>query len=478
MARITRMLQKIFGLSGNNGIVGSAQASGGTLSQDLSDLQSLGAFSTGFTAVVESGKKLPPLEEMQSLSYIATTQLAYLFQEGIPEYDATTTYFTNSIVKQSSSTILYRSLTNTNLGNALTDIVNWQKCGDLLNLSVTPTAQQFNAIINGDFNIWQRGTSFSAVASGTYTADRFRYDTQNTTAIHTISQSTDVPTVIAAGRLYNYSLSAACTTADASVGSTDFVSILQVIEGYNWLPLAQQVITLSFWVKDTKTGIHCTYLTGGGKSYVAEYTVNLSDTWEYKTITFSASPSTGSWNYTNQTGVILGFPLMVGSSRQTTGGSWQTGDFEGTSNIVNSCDSTSNVFKICGTQLQIGSIVTALQNKTIDEELLSCRRYFERLMGDATSSVVCSGFAVTTTSAYGVLNFSLKRILPTLSVDSNTHFQFSDSTGANIASGIAFALPSKTNARIALTVTGAIINNPGDIETNTTGYIDINAEFS
>ncbi len=81
------------------------------------------------------------------------------------------------------------------------------------------TAQK-NLIINGDFDIWQRGTSFAAAANATFTADRWKY-IKTGTMVHTISRSTDVPTVAESGHLSNYSLLADCTTVDSSADATD-----------------------------------------------------------------------------------------------------------------------------------------------------------------------------------------------------------------------------------------------------------------
>ena len=45
-----------------------------------------------------------------------------------------------------------------------------------------------NKIINGDFGIWQRGTSFSNPSNGAYTADRWAIGHNGTGATRTISQ--------------------------------------------------------------------------------------------------------------------------------------------------------------------------------------------------------------------------------------------------------------------------------------------------
>ena len=260
-----------------------------------------------------------------------------------------------------------------------------------------------NAIINGDFSIWQRGTSFPNMSqsNGGYTVDRWRYDSQNTTAAHTISQSTDVPSVAQAGRLFNYSLLVDCTTADASVGASDFVSVIQPIEGLNFLPLAQKPLTLSFWVKATKIGTYCSYIVNGvaARSFVAEYNIIASDTWEFKTINIPASPSAGGWNYGSGVGAFVGFPLMVGSARQGVLG-WQTGDIEATSNMVNACDNTANNFRICGVQLEAGSIATPFEYRTYQEELKLCERYYQFVnSGSSFISVIHASAGVVSVKA-------------------------------------------------------------------------------
>ena len=236
-----------------------------------------------------------------------------------------------------------------------------------------------NVIINGDFNLWQRNTSFTSIADQQYSADRWIYG-KSGAMVHDISRSTDVPTVAQAGRGFNYSLLIDCQTIDNSISATDYCVIEQRIEGYNFLPLAQKPLTLSFWVKATKTGIHCAYIKnlGGDKTYVAEFTINASDTWEFKTINFPASPSAGTWNYSNSIGLSIGFTLTCGSNLQTTPGAWQNNGAIGSSNQVNACDSASNNFRICGVQLESGSVATDFEQRNFQQELILCQRYFEK----------------------------------------------------------------------------------------------------
>lgn len=236
-----------------------------------------------------------------------------------------------------------------------------------------------NIVINGNFDIWQRNTTFTAPASGTYTADRWLYG-NSSAAVHTVSRSTDVPTVAQAGKLFNYSILLDCTTADAALANGDLVFLAQRIEGYNWAILAQVATTLSFWVKATKTGTYCVALRNSGydRSYVAEYTISSANTWEKKTINVLASPSAGTWDYTNGLGLELVFTLMCGATFQTTAGAWQSGNFMGTSNQVLGADNTANDFRIAGVQLEAGSTATEFEKVDFNTNLERCQRYYEK----------------------------------------------------------------------------------------------------
>ncbi len=132
MSKIPRVFQKIFGSNAsNNGQFGSAAAGTKVLSTDLPTLMGLAAYLAGWSAATVSGDNLPTLEEMQGLNFINTTQLAYIFQEGIPEYDASTTYFINSIVKKAGTYQIYGSVTDNNTGNALSNGTYWTLLQDL-----------------------------------------------------------------------------------------------------------------------------------------------------------------------------------------------------------------------------------------------------------------------------------------------------------------------------------------------------------
>jgi hypothetical protein len=285
-----------------------------------------------------------------------------------------------------------------------------------------------NVIINGNLDVWQMQTTFTSPAAGAHLADMWRYGKAGD-MVHTISRSTDVPTVAQAGRLFQYSMLVDCTTADASIATTDYCEVYAHVEGYNFVPLAQRTMRLGFWVKGTKTGIHCVSLINGAgdRSYVAEYTINTTATWEYKEVTIAASPSAGTWSYTTGLGLYVVFTLAAGTNYHTTAGAWQTGNFLATSNQVNACDSTANDFRVTGIFLVPGDLSSEVQMRHRSTEFALCQRYLEMSYDYETfpgATVANGGAAVynaaTSTGGGYTFRFAVKkRVSPTMTTYSN-----------------------------------------------------------
>lgn len=137
MARLTRKNIKVFADSAsNNGVFGSLQAGNPTVTNDVETLQSLTAWDYGWNSATMTSEKLPPLEEIQGVTYVTTYQQAYLMQEGLPEWAATVTYYKGSLVKKVTTTgfQIYNSLTDDNINNQLSDTSNWKLVMDSDNL--------------------------------------------------------------------------------------------------------------------------------------------------------------------------------------------------------------------------------------------------------------------------------------------------------------------------------------------------------
>lgn len=189
MAKLTRKSKKLFSVNSPSdiGVWGSINT---TTSTDPDVIQSTG-YETGVSAAEVSGKKLLPRKDFNGVLYETSYHLAYLYQSGIPEYNATTTYYVGDIVRGDSTSFIYKSLVNDNIGNALTS-ASWLLCGDLANGLVND-----NLADNGDFIIAQRGTLFTSSTTfnnddGNYTFDRFKVgNSAGTTGVINVSQITD-----------------------------------------------------------------------------------------------------------------------------------------------------------------------------------------------------------------------------------------------------------------------------------------------
>lgn len=121
---LTRVKQKIFGETGGTSQFaqfGSESAGTPVKTKNLATIQALTQFSNGLFAATDNAGQPPFIEDVNSLFLLTTTQLAYLYQNGIPEYDADTDYF-NLISFVQVNGVLYQSIdgdgTTPNTGNA------------------------------------------------------------------------------------------------------------------------------------------------------------------------------------------------------------------------------------------------------------------------------------------------------------------------------------------------------------------------
>lgn len=275
-----------------------------------------------------------------------------------------------------------------------------------------------NLIFGGDFdtNPWQRGTSFPAITTGSYCADRWMIS-GTYSAVVTLQRTLNAPSVAQATYFAQRCLELVVTTNQTVINAGDSLVIMQRIEGYNFLPLAQRVMTLSFWVYSTKTGTYCVALNNSGldQSYVAEYTITVPSQWQKKTITIPASPSAGTWNYTTGVGLQVVFTIACGTTYQTTANAWQAGEYYAAANQVNGLDAINNIFRIDLIQLEAGNTATPFETRTVGQELRLCQRYcFKSFAQGVTpaSSAIVSGAATYRSFAAGLSTSSANATFP------------------------------------------------------------------
>lgn len=134
MTKIERKTQKIFAGNADTdelAVFGSMISGTPVYNDDIEALQSE-AYTEGWKAAV-AANEAPFMEEMNAVQYGFSKQLAYLFQQGIPEWDAGTTYYLNSFCQVGG--VIYKSKLDENINHSPgddTEEIYWTpfKAGD------------------------------------------------------------------------------------------------------------------------------------------------------------------------------------------------------------------------------------------------------------------------------------------------------------------------------------------------------------
>jgi hypothetical protein len=342
-----------------------------------------------------------------------------------------------------------------------------------------------NIIINGDMSIAQRGTSEASItSSGYYTADRFLLDVSNM-GTWTNSQSTDVPT----GQGFATSFKLDCTTADAAPAAGDFLIFTQKFEGQNLQYLKKgtanaQSLTLSFWVKSSKTGTYIAELKDqdNSRNISKSYTIDIADTWEKKTITY-AGDTTGTLDNDNAASLQLFFWLGAGSTY--TSGTLQTSwgsqvNANRAVGQVNLADDTANDWYITGVQLEAGTTASDFEFLPVDVNLDRCFRYYEVLV-DGDDYGIAMAAMRTTQFANGLVFFKKqKRASPSIDQVSGSNY-YTLFNGAFTDTFDSFTGAQSTNNSIRLANADIVSITAGDAgwfeSNNASSFIAFDAEL-
>jgi len=315
-----------------------------------------------------------------------------------------------------------------------------------------------NAIINGAFNVWQRGTSIAAPgSSGAFLADRFNTTFDVAPTSGTITQQTFTPgTAPVAGYEGTYFNRTTVTT----VGTSAYYIMGQKIEDVR--TFAGQTVTVSFWAKLNSGAISTPRIrltqnfgSGGSAavSYDSSYNYTPTGSWQRFSWTIALSSISGK---TIGTSSYLQFDTVVPYTAANAVDTW-------------------------GWQVEAGNTATAFQTATgtIQGELAACQRYYYRQSGTGNNTPFGLGFASSTTNARILLPFpTAMRVAPT-SVDFSTLGTYDGGTQTTITA-ISLLDCSTTQAQVYATVaSGLTANRPYFIQAKDTSaaYLALNAEL-
>ena len=222
----------------------------------------------------------------------------------------------------------------------------------------TPTVSNMagrNRIINGNFDIWQRGTSFTGNFYNSYGADRWSQGQYQSGA-----QSRQEVT-LGQGPKSKYCMRVSDTTAEATRSA-----LSQMVEHNNSIDLAGQTVTLSFWIR----------FSASSRPATSEFVYQLS---EYDSI----DPAHSSTGATRANDIVINngslptvwtkytHTVIVASTMKNIGARFLCAEQRAASSEGDFW------YEIAEVQLEAGSVATPFEHRQYGQELALCQRYYE-----------------------------------------------------------------------------------------------------
>ena len=273
-----------------------------------------------------------------------------------------------------------------------------------------------NHLINGEFSVAQRNTSFVASDNNddVYTLDRWNLVSDGNDIVD-VTQSTTVPT---GGALKSIGL-------DVETANKQF-GIVQIIEAKNCTGLIGNEVTFSFKAKvsnvrlgDVRAGIIAWSSTADSvtSDVVATYNDDANPTLA-SNLTFENTPSdlgvTTSWvtysvTATIDTGSTTNVVVWIGSVDSST----TAGDF----------------LYITDCQLEIGPNTSSFEREDYGTTLAKAQRYY--FVGGPGA---CGGYSATTKAIFGFQFPQIMRAAPTVSLLDDSVYTFDTARAGNVSS--------------------------------------------
>ena len=273
-----------------------------------------------------------------------------------------------------------------------------------------------NALINGNFDVWQRGTSHSTTGYGS--ADRWAMYFQGSTTqtfsqqVFTVGQA-DVP------NNPTYYMRNAVTTGGLTTSLSECYQSIEDVRTF-----AGETVTISFWAKATATGkklgiaLYQGFGTGGSPSaavYDETETIDLNTTWTKHTVTATLPSISGKTIGTNgDSQLALIFVADVGSSMS----SYPT--FQST------IGTQTVTYDLAQIQIEKGDTATDFERRSVGEELALCQRYYyyRNISGFTPISTFRSSSAGAVMSGEFLLHPTAMRTAPAITFSASTTVDF------------------------------------------------------
>jgi hypothetical protein len=234
-----------------------------------------------------------------------------------------------------------------------------------------------NLIVNGNFDIWQRNTSFSSMANNTYMADRFKWiKNAGTEVVSAVRNTTSPP---APYDIANFCLELNVDTADVAIADNAYCGIEHDIEGFTINQAYDSILTLSFMVRAWRAGIYTIVFQNEAldQSWNTEYEILASNTWQRIEVNVNLDQTGASWDWQTGVGLRVYWVLASGADYRTSNlDQWESANKWGSSNQVNAVGSTSDKFELSMVQLEANPVATEWDMYDFQDELARCQRYY------------------------------------------------------------------------------------------------------
>jgi hypothetical protein len=243
--------------------------------------------------------------------------------------------------------------------------------------------------VNGSCGVSQEnGTSLVAIPSGAvtkYIIDSWLIEKTGTSVLNAFQ----TPPQEGFDGVLQFDVS----TPQASLGANDYVRFRNRIEGYRiarlrWGTASAQPVTIGFWMRLSLPGtyrLNILNYNGSQTSGWYPFTINASMVWQWVTVTIPGA-TTGTWSDSNN----IGMDIVIEVASSVT---------------PNNAGTASNHMNITGLVVLPGTQApTAAQSTLImrpyDQELMTCKRYWQKFGGVLTNAFLIQAYAASTSVAY------------------------------------------------------------------------------
>jgi hypothetical protein len=338
------------------------------------------------------------------------------------------------------------------LSGNTTDFVDGTNACQNLVSAITPTItsvrlRSFNAIGNPNFECNQRWPAGVVTNPNTsfWPVDRWVYQKTALTAALNIGQASPPMPALVPGtnfRISSQCLSVTLTTAQASLGATDFCLFTQYVEGPSLRELVSDVHSISLLVYTSVAGLKFALTlrdTALTRTLTKLCTVSSANTWTLITLanlplwdagaTWSVLPGVAGYN--------INICLAAGTSQiAPAADTWQSGNFLGAPGMSNFLSSpTSSTFYCAAVQHEPGAVCTQLMDLPFsgpNGSLQACQRYYQKSYDYATAvgaTANVAGMASFPQSAAGTAAYAPVQFKQTMA-KAPTVTLYNHSTGA------------------------------------------------